>query len=103
MPTRTFGIMQGRLSPPEDGHFQSFPRKRWRDEFSSAHDAGLDYIEWIHDEYGYSANPIFTPEGRAELEALKLQYRITTPAICGDWFMDVPFLRCSASERQERE
>jgi L-ribulose-5-phosphate 3-epimerase len=103
MSSKTFGIMQGRLNPPEDSRFQSFPRKGWRNEFSRAREGGLDYIEWIHDEYGYSANPIFTPEGRAELEALKLQYQIATPALCGDWFMDFPFLRCSASECQKRE
>jgi L-ribulose-5-phosphate 3-epimerase len=103
MPSRTFGIMQGRLNPPEDGRFQSFPRQGWRNEFSRAREAGLDYIEWIHDKYGYNANPIFTSEGRLELAALKQKYQIATPALCGDWFMDFPFLRCSASERQERE
>lgn len=32
----TVGIMQGRLSPPEDGRFQSFPRLGWREEFARA-------------------------------------------------------------------
>ena len=36
----TYGIMQGRLSPPEDGRFQSFPRNSWREEFRRAHEAG---------------------------------------------------------------
>jgi L-ribulose-5-phosphate 3-epimerase len=44
MPHR-YGIMQGRLSPPEDGRFQSFPRNSWREEFPRAREAGLDYIE----------------------------------------------------------
>jgi hexulose-6-phosphate isomerase len=47
--------MQGRLSPPEGGRFQSFPRRSWRQEFPRAREAGLDYIEWIHDEYGRTA------------------------------------------------
>jgi len=40
MPTK-IGMMQGRLSPPEDGRFQSFPRNSWRQEIARARDAGL--------------------------------------------------------------
>lgn len=101
--SRTYGVMQGRLSPPEDGRFQSFPRSSWREEIARAQQAGLDYIEWIHDDYDRGANPIFTAEGRAELAALKQHHGIETPALCGDWFMDFPFVRCSAAERTERE
>jgi L-ribulose-5-phosphate 3-epimerase len=64
---------------------------------------GLDYIEWIHDAYGRTVNPIFSEAGRAELDALKREYNIATPALCGDWFMDSPFIRCTASERAGRE
>jgi hexulose-6-phosphate isomerase len=101
--SHTFGIMQGRLVPPEDGRFQSFPRSAWREEFSRAREAGLDYIEWIHDEYGRTANPIFSAAGLEELDALKREYSIETPALCGDWFMDCPLIRCTAEERVERE
>jgi len=99
----TYGIMQGRLAPPEDGRFQSFPRNAWRDEFSRAKEAGLDYIEWIHDAYGRSANPIFSEDGLAELDRLKREFKIATPALCGDWFMDCPLIRCTAAEKGERE
>lgn len=99
----TYGIMQGRLSPPEDGRFQSFPRNAWRQEFARARAAGLDYIEWIHDHYDLGANPIFTPEGLAEFDALKQEHHIATPALCADWFMDFPLIRCTESEREERE
>jgi len=99
----TYGIMQGRLVPPEDGRFQSFPRERWREEFARAKAAGLDYIEWIHDEYGRTANPIFSEAGLAEFDALKWEFGIATPALCGDWFMDWPLIRCTESERAERE
>jgi len=97
------GIMQGRLVPPDQGRFQSFPRSRWRDEFPRAAAAGIDYIEWIVDAYGEDLNPALTPEGRAELAALKQQHNIATPALCADWFMDYPLLRCSPAERLERE
>ena len=102
MPT-TYGIMQGRLAPPEDNRFQSFPRLAWREEIPRAAEAGLGYIEWIHDHYDLGANPIFTPEGRAELAALKQQHGIATPALCADWFMDFPLIRCSEAERIARE
>jgi L-ribulose-5-phosphate 3-epimerase len=99
----SFGIMQGRLSPPEDGRFQSFPRLSWREEFARARKAGLDYIEWIHDEYGRAVNPIVSDEGLAEFDALKREHGIATPALCGDWFMDFPVIRCTEAERAERE
>jgi hexulose-6-phosphate isomerase len=99
----TYGIMQGRLSPPEDGRFQSFPRNSWHEEFCHAREAGLDYIEWIHDEYGRTANPIFSDAGLAEFDALKRQHSIATPALCGDWFMDFPLIRCTTEERAQRE
>jgi L-ribulose-5-phosphate 3-epimerase len=106
----TIGVMQGRVSPPEDGRFQSFPRASWRQEFARAKAAGFAYIEWIHDaygavpdSYGEPANPIFSEAGLAEFDALKAEFGIATPALCGDWFMDYPLVRCSEDERKERE
>ncbi len=95
--------MQGRLSPPEDGRFQSFPRESWREEFPRAQAAGLRYIEWIHDEYGRTANPIFNEEGLREFDNLKQKYGIATTALCGDWFMDFPLIRCTEDELAARE
>lgn len=99
----TYGVMQGRLSPPEDGRFQSFPRIGWRDEFAKAKAAGFSYIEWIHDDYDQGANPIFSEEGLRTFDALKAEHGIGTPALCGDWFMDFPLIRCTAEERRHRE
>lgn len=106
----TYGVMQGRLSLPEDGRFQSFPRDGWRGEFAKAKAAGFSYIEWIHDDYdGWQsdakrgANPIFTEEGLREMETLKAEHGIATPALCGDWFMEHPLIRCTAQERIARE
>lgn len=98
-----FGIMQGRLSPPENGRFQSFPRHSWREELSRAREVGLNYIEWIYDDYGASSNPIASVEGIAELNVLKQETGIKTPAICGDWLMDYPLVRCSQEQRMQRE
>lgn len=101
--SHTYGVMQGRLSPPEDGRFQSFPREGWRDEFAKARAAGFSYIEWIHDDFDKGANPIFTEEGLREFDALKAEHGIATPALCGDWFMDFPLIRCTSEERLHRE
>ena len=98
-----FGIMQGRLVPPEEGRFQSFPRERWGNEFPNAVAAGIDYIEWIVDAYGADVNPILSANGLSEFNELKQMHGIATPAICADWFMDYPFLRCTPVERVERE
>ncbi len=95
--------MQGRLSPPEDRRFQSFPRTSWRAELSRASQAGLSYIEWIYDEYGASVNPITSAAGVAELNCLKQKTGIRTPAVCADWLMDFPLIRCSGEERRHRE
>src|SRR5271154_3595641 len=84
------GIMQGRLVPPENGRIQSFPHKRWRDEFALARAAGIEYIEWIVDSSSLDVNPIFTIAGRKEMAELKQEYGIDTPAICADWFMEHP-------------
>jgi hexulose-6-phosphate isomerase len=98
-----FGIMQGRLVPPDGGRFQSFPRDRWRDEFSLAPLAGIQYVEWIYDAYGEDINALSTAEGIAGLNRLKAKTGTATPAVCADWFMDFPFVRCSATEREARE
>jgi hexulose-6-phosphate isomerase len=95
--------MQGRLSPPEDGRFQSFPRNSWREEFSRAREAGLDYIEWIYDDYGASINPIVSDQGRSVLRRLKAEYYIAIPAICADWLIDHPLVRCASGELAKRE
>lgn len=98
-----FGIMQGRLVPPEGGRFQSFPRTRWHEEFPHAQAAGVDYIEWIVDGYGENLNPVLSEAGLREFDALKQKHGIATLGICADWFMDYPLLRCTVAERAERE
>lgn len=103
MPDTSIGIMQGRLSPPENGRFQSFPRNSWREELVRAREAGLDYIEWIYDDYGSFVNPIATETGVSEVKTLKAECGIGTPAICADWLMDFPLVRCTPEQRTQRE
>ena len=96
-----FAIMQGRLVPPEGNRFQSFPRQRWRDEFSLAAQAGLNAIEWIFDVYGEDVNPLISDAGIAEMLALSQQTGITVRSLCADYFMDRPLLRATEPERTQ--
>jgi hexulose-6-phosphate isomerase len=93
--------MQGRLVPPEGGHFQSFPRDRWRDEFALAAQAGLNAIEWIFDLYGEEVNPLLSDDGLHEMRALSERTGIVVRSLCADYFMDRPFLRAAPAERNE--
>jgi hexulose-6-phosphate isomerase len=63
----------------------------------------VSYIEWIYDEYGAAENPIGCDQGALEIDTLKTAWGIGTPAVCGDWLMDFPLLRCTTDERQRRE
>src|SRR5580704_9348903 len=92
------GIMQGRLVPPEEGHFQCFPRDRWREEFVLAEEAGLDSIEWIYDLRGADVNPLVTDSGVAEMKALAARHGVAVVSLCADYFMDRPFATASADE-----
>jgi L-ribulose-5-phosphate 3-epimerase len=96
-----FAIMQGRLSPPEEGRFQSFPRNDWRNEFSLAARAGLNGIEWIFDAYGEDVNPLINDTGIAEMLSLSQQTGIVVRSLCADYFMDKPLLRTGELERQQ--
>lgn len=95
------GIMQGRLVPPEPGRFQSFPRERWKDEFGLAQQVPLSYIEWIYDLYGVDENPL--TGNLAALQSLSHASGVATRSMCADYFMDMPFLRCSEAECAERQ
>lgn len=95
-----FATMQGRLVPPEEGRFQSFPRRDWRSEFSLAAEAELNGIEWIFDTYGEDVNPLANNAGIAEMLSLSQQAGITVRSLCADYFMDQPFLRTGELQRQ---
>jgi L-ribulose-5-phosphate 3-epimerase len=96
------GIMEGRLVPPEDGRFQSFPRQQWESEFAHAALIPFDYIEWIYDLYGHDVNPLASLAGVERLKRLTESSKISVRAVCADYFMDKPLLRCSQHEVAER-
>lgn len=90
-------IMQGRLVPPEEGRFQSFPRQQWRREFPLAAEAGIDAIEWIYDTPGEGDNPLMSDAGLKELRNLCEQHGVEVASVCADYFMDRPLLSGSSS------
>jgi hexulose-6-phosphate isomerase len=94
--------MQGRLSPPEDGQFQSFPRTRWAAEIELAPQVPLRGIEWIYDLYGEGANPLETPRGRADLRNRLGRFGVSVASICADYFMACPLVRASNDLFDER-
>ena len=96
------GIMQGRLAPPEDGHFQSFPTANWENEFPRAAEAGLVCIEWIYDRYGEDVNPLGNDVGIARMKRLSAQYGVAVRSVCADYFMDFPLVRATPAELDER-
>jgi L-ribulose-5-phosphate 3-epimerase len=98
----TIGIMEGRLVPPTEGRFQSFPRERWRDEFALAAAADLEAIEWIYDLYGADVNPIAGDDGLEQLRSLSAQTGIQVRSLCADYFMEKPLLRADEQEIDAR-
>ena len=61
------GIMQGRLSRPQNDKIQSFPVDNWEKEFELAAEIGYVCIEWIIDSVRYGGkitlveDALFTP------------------------------------------
>jgi hexulose-6-phosphate isomerase len=88
--------MQGRLSPPIDGRIQAFPLNCWREEFVNASELGFSSIEWIW-ESPLNVNPLWSDGGRKELCAIASQTSVRVSFICADYFMEVPFVRMSAT------
>lgn len=97
-----FGIMEGRLVPPEDGRFQCFPRNQWESEFAHAAEVPFDYIEWVYDLYGHDVNPLGSAAGVERLKQLSQSTAVCIRSVCADYFMDKPLVRCSKPELDER-
>jgi len=85
-------LMQGRLSPPEAGRFQSFPRASWDRELDLVSQVPLRGIEWIYDVYGEGANPLETESGRSRLRAQLLARSVSVVSVCADYFMERPLV-----------
>ena len=94
------GVMQGRLLPPIEGMIQAFPGEKWKKEFSTAHDCGLDLIEWIFEARDWGKNAIMADPD--EITKYSQQYNIKVITLIADYFMDCPLLRVSSEEVDTR-
>lgn len=92
--------MQGRVSPPEDGQFQCFPRNSWEREIELLAQSPLRGIEWIYDGYGLGANPLESDTGRATLIGKLASSGISVKSLCADYFMDYPLGRGGSEQRE---
>ena len=81
------GIMQGRLSPPEGGRIQSFPKRSWREEFARAWKAGLASIEWIYEAETEALNPLGSDHGIEEVQATAKGSGVAAGSVCADYYM----------------
>ena len=81
------GIMQGRLSPPEDGRIQPFPTQSWREEFARARKAGLASIEWIYEAETEAVNPLGSDRGIEEVRAAAKGSGVGVGSVCADYYM----------------
>ena len=93
--------MQGRLSPPTDGKFQSFPKHSWREEFHKAQKAGLKSIEWIFEADEWEKNPLSSLDGVKEINDLVAETGVLVESVCADYFMDIPYFTASDNLRKE--
>ena len=95
------GLMQGRLVPQVNGRIQAFPKDHWREEFMLAQQHGFASIEFIFEADDYRENPLFTSDGRGAIRDVIEHSHVPVSAICADYFMDHPYIRVPASERDE--
>ena len=65
-----FGIVQGRLTKSRAGILQSFPGKKWINEFNLAGKLGFDFIELISERVKNNNNPIWSRKGRKKIKFL---------------------------------
>ncbi len=92
------GTMQGRLSPPSSGKFQSYPKFSWREESYKAKKCNLNTIEGIFEAYEWENNPISSGESIDEIKKLVNGTGIEINSLCADYFMDLPLLRVGKNE-----
>ena len=90
---KNIGFMQGRLVPPEKNLIQSFPIKKWRDEFKIASKLKLTLMEWTIDKKNFYNNPINNQKGINKIKILKKKYKIKIESITCDFFMHAPYFK----------
>lgn len=96
---KRIGIMQGRLSPPTNGKFQSFPKYSWEEEFRKAESCGLKSIEWIFEADNHDQNPLSSDAGIKNINQVCRETGVIIESICADYFMDIPYFNLEIKEK----
>lgn len=90
---RSFGIMQGRLTPSKGRGIQFFPFENWREEFRDGLELGIQEIEWIFDYERYEENPLWTEDGVGGIRGICKETGVSVRSVCFDYFMRRPFFK----------
>ncbi|PEK39637.1 hypothetical protein CN568_24140 [Bacillus pseudomycoides] len=85
-----FGIIQGRLSQTPPEVLQKFP-DNWKEEFFLAKELGLKYIELLVEREFNPNNPIYSPQGLAEIKSVSEQTGVGVNSVCIDTFIQQDF------------
>lgn len=97
---RSYGIMQGRLTPSKGRGIQFFPFDNWSREFELCSEIGFDEIEWIFDYDKYEENPLWTAEGIGRIKNIISSTGVNINSICFDYFMRRPFYKQSGIDQE---
>ena len=96
------GIMQGRLSPRPYPKIQSFPWNSWENEFKLASEVGLYSIEWIFEKNRFEENPVWTKEGRTEIDRIIKRTGTKIRSLCADYFLENYIYQYTVAERKKQ-
>jgi len=87
-----FGTVQGRLTQSPLGCLQWFPQNGWQQEFFTAKEIGVNYIELIAEVKHNQNNPIWTDGGVNEIKQLAKDNNLTLHSLCNDYIIENSFL-----------
>ena len=89
-----FGVMQGRLVPPEiKNKIQSFPWKSWQKEFHLAKKLRLKLIKWTLDNKNFYKNPLLNSKYFEKIKNLSEKNNIRIESVTCDFFMEKPYFK----------
>ena len=77
------GVLQGRLTPSQDGSIQFFPKDNWRNEFQLARQIGFDCVELLVKKDSYEENPLWSQSGACEIRDLASRSCLSIPSVHG--------------------
>jgi sugar phosphate isomerase/epimerase len=83
-----FGMVQGRLTQSPPDCLQWFPQDFWEDEFNTAAEIGVDYIELIAETHYNSSNPLWSRDGLIKIQKLVVENELTLHALCNDFIIE---------------